>query len=82
MRGAAADRVAFVWLDTTFSFRIRVVACAHCGAPIEAAPGGGSRLRQAAEFHPDGLAGRAYWWVLLPVHAVIFELMARRVAEA
>jgi uncharacterized protein YbjT (DUF2867 family) len=49
---------------------------------VEPAPGGGSRLRQTAEFHPDGLAGRAYWWALLPAHAVIFGLMARRIAAA
>lgn len=49
---------------------------------VEAAPGGGSRLRQTAEFRPDGLAGRAYWWALLPVHAVLFGLMARHIAEA
>lgn len=49
---------------------------------VEAASGGGSRLRQTAEFHPEGIAGRAYWWALLPAHAVIFGLMARRIAEA
>lgn len=49
---------------------------------VEEAPGGGSRLRQTAEFHPEGLAGRVYWWALLPVHAVIFGLMARRIAAA
>jgi uncharacterized protein YbjT (DUF2867 family) len=41
----------------------------------------GSLLRQTAEFHPEGLAGRAYWWALLPVHEVIFRGMAVRIAR-
>ena len=49
---------------------------------VEAVAGGGSRLIQTAEFHPEGVAGRAYWWALLPVHAVVFGLMARRIAGA
>ena len=41
---------------------------------------GGSLLRQTAEFHPDGPAGRAYWYALLPVHRLIFRRMAERIA--
>jgi uncharacterized protein YbjT (DUF2867 family) len=48
---------------------------------LEALPApGGSRLVQTAFFAPRGLAGLAYWWVLYPVHAVIFSLLARRIA--
>jgi uncharacterized protein YbjT (DUF2867 family) len=42
---------------------------------------GGSELRQAALFRPRGLLGRLYWWLLLPFHAPIFGLMARRLAR-
>ena len=44
--------------------------------------GDGSRLEQRARFSPRGLWGRAYWYSLLPFHAVIFKPMARRIAEA
>ncbi|WP_394552000.1 SDR family oxidoreductase [Agromyces sp. MMS24-JH15] len=43
----------------------------------------GSRYRQRAVFFPKGLAGRLYWWAVLPFHAVIFAGMANRItAEA
>lgn len=45
-------------------------------------PDGGSHLRQFARFHPRGLAGRAYWWVLLPFHAVIWRRLAERLVAA
>ena len=42
----------------------------------------GTRLRQLAQFHPRGVSGRAYWWVLLPIHKVIWKRLAQRLAEA
>jgi uncharacterized protein YbjT (DUF2867 family) len=44
--------------------------------------GGGSRLIQRARFHPRGLPGRLYWYVLVPFHQLIFPRMARRIARA
>lgn len=41
---------------------------------------GGARLRQLARFHPRGIAGRAYWWVLLPVHTIMWRRLALRLA--
>lgn len=41
----------------------------------------GSRLIQDAHFAPRGVAGRAYWWGLLPLHAPIFATMAKRIAR-
>jgi uncharacterized protein YbjT (DUF2867 family) len=38
-------------------------------------------LVQTAYFAPRGLAGHAYWYVLYPLHAVIFSKLASRVAE-
>lgn len=35
--------------------------------------GGGTRLRSTALFRPRGLMGRIYWWMLLPVHRLIFS---------
>ncbi len=42
---------------------------------------GGSRLVQTAFFEPKGLPGLAYWYVLYPVHGLIFRGTARVLAE-
>lgn len=41
---------------------------------------GGTRLQQRALYHPRGLWGRAYWYALLPFHALIFGRLARALA--
>jgi uncharacterized protein YbjT (DUF2867 family) len=38
-------------------------------------------LRQTAFFAPRGIVGLAYWWLLYPVHALLFSLLARRIAR-
>lgn len=43
---------------------------------------GRSVLEQRARFVPRGLWGRAYWVTMMPFHAFIFPLMARRLAAA
>lgn len=43
---------------------------------------GESELRQLARFHPRGVAGRGYWWVLLPIHKIIFKRLAQRLVVA
>lgn len=42
---------------------------------------GSSQLRQLARFHPRGVTGRAYWWVLLPIHKVIWKRLAQRLVD-
>ncbi len=42
---------------------------------------GRTRLRQLARFHPRRIFGRAYWWVLLPVHKIIWKQLARILAD-
>lgn len=39
--------------------------------------GGGTHVVQRAIFRPRGLAGRLYWWVLIPFHSIIFPGMLR-----
>ena len=39
-----------------------------------------STLHQTATFRPLGLWGRLYWYALFPVHLLIFDGMARRIA--
>jgi len=47
--------------------------------------GGGSTLVQTAFFEPRGLSGLAYWYLLYPIHALIFRgsvrVLARRAAS-
>jgi uncharacterized protein YbjT (DUF2867 family) len=43
---------------------------------------GGSRIRQTALFDPRGLGGRLYWYLLYPLHHMVFQGMLRGVAEA
>jgi hypothetical protein len=39
-------------------------------------------LTQIAQFEPRGLAGLLYWYLLWPVHQVMFRGMLRRIAAA
>lgn len=43
---------------------------------------GGARLRQTAIFEPAGSLGRAYWYLLYPLHQFIFAGMLRKIADA
>ncbi|HET6372599.1 MAG TPA: SDR family oxidoreductase [Candidatus Polarisedimenticolia bacterium] len=42
---------------------------------------GGSTVRQAAVFDPAGLLGRAYWYGVYPLHALVFAGMLRGIAR-
>jgi len=44
--------------------------------------GTGSRLTQTAIFDPLGLAGRAYWYGIWPLHRLVFAGMLRGLARA
>ncbi len=44
--------------------------------------GNQTTLCQLARFHPRRIAGRLYWWVLLPIHKVMFRLLAERLVKA
>ena len=48
----------------------------------EEGPDGGSIYRQRAVYFPQGLAGRLYWFSILPFHGVIFSGMANRITAA
>jgi hypothetical protein len=41
-----------------------------------------STIRQTAIFDPVGLPGRLYWYVLYPIHQLVFGQMLRRIAAA
>jgi apolipoprotein D and lipocalin family protein len=44
---------------------------------------GGARslIRQTAAFDPRGVAGRLYWYGVLPLHAIVFRGLLRRIAQ-
>ncbi|MCC6862790.1 MAG: SDR family oxidoreductase [Bryobacterales bacterium] len=42
----------------------------------------GSTIRQTATFDPLGLAGRAYWYAVYPLHQFVFQGMLRGIARA
>ena len=44
--------------------------------------GGATVLQQRARFHPRGIAGRAYWWLLLVPHAVIWRRLLAGLVRA
>ncbi|MCU1420880.1 MAG: NAD(P)-dependent oxidoreductase [Microbacteriaceae bacterium] len=44
--------------------------------------GSGSVYRQRAVFFPKGLAGRLYWYSILPFHGAIFNGMANRITAS
>ncbi|MCL6544186.1 MAG: SDR family oxidoreductase [Bryobacteraceae bacterium] len=49
---------------------------------FEALPGlSGTTLRQTAVFDAVGLTGLAYWWLVYPLHALVFRGMLRRIAR-
>ncbi|WP_084003742.1 SDR family oxidoreductase [Agromyces aureus] len=79
-RVEAIERGAFLRLRA----EMRVPGRAWLELSAEPLPsGGGARYRQRAVFFPKGLAGRLYWWGILPFHGVIFSGMANRItAEA
>jgi hypothetical protein len=41
----------------------------------------GSIIRQTAVFDPAGLAGRAYWYLVYPLHQLVFAGMLRTIAR-
>ena len=49
---------------------------------VEPQDAGKSLLRQTAFFAPKGLSGLLYWYVLYPVHALIFSGMIRNLAKS
>lgn len=48
---------------------------------VEPVDDNASRLSQTAFFAPRGLAGLSYWYLLYPIHALIFSGMAKNLAR-
>ena len=43
---------------------------------------GATVYRQRATYRPVGLLGHAYWWAVVPFHAIVFGSMVRRIPSA
>jgi hypothetical protein len=43
---------------------------------------GGAHIRQTSVFDPAGSVGLAYWYLLCPVHQLVFSRMLRGIARA
>jgi uncharacterized protein YbjT (DUF2867 family) len=41
----------------------------------------GDKLYQSAYFYPEGLAGRLYWYILIPIHFFVFRGMAKNMIK-
>jgi hypothetical protein len=41
----------------------------------------GENLIQTATFRPRGIAGRAYWFAVLPLHGIVFKGMINKLAD-
>jgi uncharacterized protein YbjT (DUF2867 family) len=69
----------------TLNFGMRAPGSGILEFEIEPVGDGRTRLTETAYWHPQGVWGLAYWWVLVPAHLFIFKgmtaAMARR-AEA
>ena len=85
---AVGDALDF-WRVSVLDPRERLLLQAEMKVPGEAwlefrtrdLGNGRSRLEQRARFRPRGLWGRVYWASMVPFHAFIFPVMARRIAE-
>jgi hypothetical protein len=62
--------------------QMRVPGRAWLQFEVEPVDEGSARIRQTALFDPAGLAGRAYWYALYPIHAYVFSRMLRGIARS
>ena len=83
--GDALDfwRVEAVESDRLLRLRAEMKVPGDAWLQFESVPDGeaASRLTQTAFFAPRGLAGLAYWYLLYPIHSVIFSGLVERIGR-
>lgn len=82
--GEALDfwRVESIEADRSLRLRAEMKVPGAATLQWEVSPeGAGSRLVQTAMFVPRGLAGVLYWYILYPLHALIFSDLAQAIAR-
>ena len=69
-------RVEALELGRLLRFRAEMLLPGRAWLQLESLPEGPhARLRVMALFEPRGLAGYLYWWLLYPIHRLIFDGM-------
>jgi len=83
--GDAVDywRVEAVEQDRLLLLRAEIKVPGRAWLQFRAEPidGGRSQLLQTAFFAPKGLFGLVYWYVLYPIHNLIFSGLVRKLAQ-
>ncbi len=83
--GDAVDfwRVEGVQRDQSLLLRAEMKVPGRAWLQFEIAPTTGEQtlLNQTAIFAPKGLSGLAYWYLLYPIHALIFSGMIRNLSK-
>jgi hypothetical protein len=49
---------------------------------VQSGPGAGAEIRQTTVFDPAGFVGRGYWYLLRPVHRLVFSNMLQAIGRA
>lgn len=87
--GVRLGDVVDFWRVEAFEDGHRLLLAAEMKVPgrawleFEVSSGGKGRstIRQTAVFDPSGVSGLAYWYLLYPIHALIFRGMLRGIAR-
>jgi hypothetical protein len=65
----------------TLDFGMRCPGAGVLEFEIEPVDAEHTRVTVTAYWHPQGVWGLAYWWVLVPAHLFIFKGMTREIAR-
>jgi hypothetical protein len=60
---------------------MKVPGCAWLEFHVLPHPAGGTLVRCCAWFEPRGLLGELYWWILYPIHVMIFRGMVEAICK-
>ena len=60
---------------------MKVPGCAWLEFQVLPHPLGGTLVRCCAWFEPRGLFGELYWWILYPIHVMIFRGMVEAICK-
>ncbi len=75
-------RVEEIEIPRRLSLRAEMKVPGRAFLTFEVTPvGEGSRVTQTAAFQPKGLFGLLYWYILYPIHIIIFNGMLKRIIK-
>ncbi|MCF8528816.1 MAG: SDR family oxidoreductase [Aquiluna sp.] len=84
MEGEALDFWRVEKIDRPHLLRLRaemkLPGLAWLEFQLSTTDSGKTLLSQKAYFHPRGLFGHTYWWMVAPMHTIVFPSMARTLA--